>query len=152
MAVQTCISVPIAELERYTSVMPVSFMLRISKAMLTGETLVQVPLKAYMALPEKLAKQQAKEAAMRKCADLNNEGISCEQFGDVTGAIKAYEANIELGYPAHHAYKRLLVIYRKAKDYKNELRIAQCACRVFPKDESYKARREKVKELIKKQK
>ena len=59
MAAQMCISVSIAELERYTSVMPTSFAVRISKAILAGETMVQVPLKAYMALPDKLAKQKA---------------------------------------------------------------------------------------------
>lgn len=152
MATQMCISVSIDELERYTSVMPTSFAVRISKAILAGETMVQVPLKAYMALPDKLAKQKAQEEALRKCAELNNEGMACERLGDITGAVAAYEANIQLHYPAHHAYKRLLVLYRKQKDYKNELRIAQAACRVFPKEQQYKDRREKIKELAKRTK
>lgn len=152
MAAQTCISVSIAELERYRSVMPTNFVMRISKAILSGETMVQVPVKAYMALPEKLEKYNARQEALRKCAELNNKGMSCERCGNIAGAVAAYEANIQLHYPAHHAYKRLLVLYRKQKDYKNELRIAQAACRVFPKEQQYKDRREKVKELLKRTK
>lgn len=141
--------VPLAELEQFRPVLPVAIVKRITSAILKGEDKVPVLAKQLTSLRAKLATYKEQQQQLAKCAELNNKGMECERWGDIAGAIQAYEENVQLGYPAHHAYKRLLVLYRKAKDYKNELRIAQRACRVFPKDESYKQRREKVKELIK---
>lgn len=140
----------IGELEELRPVMPIGVMRRITSAILKGEDKVPLKPAQYSAMRTKLQAHNEQQQRLERCATLNNEGIACERCGDITGAIAAYEANIELGYPAHHAFKRLLVLYRKSKDYKNELRVAQQACRVFPKDESYKARRDKVKELLKK--
>lgn len=141
--------VPLAELEQFRPVLPVAIVKRIATAILKGEDKVPVLAKQLTSLRAKLASHQEQQRQLAQCAELNNKGMECERWGDIAGAIQAYEGNVQLGYPAHHAYKRLLVLYRKAKDYKNELRIAQRACRVFPKDESYKQRREKVKELLK---
>lgn len=141
--------VPLAELEQFRPVLPAAIVKRITSAILKGEDKVPVLAKQLTTLRAKLATYKVQQQQLAKCAELNNKGMECERWGDIDGAIQAYEANVQLGYPAHHAYKRLLVLYRKAKDYKNELRIAQRACRVFPKDESYKQRREKVKELLK---
>lgn len=149
MLVKGYLFVSLAELEQYRPVMPASIVKRISSAILKGEDKVPVLAKQLTALRAKLATYKEQQQRLAQCAELNNRGMECERWGDIAGAIQAYEENVLLGYPAHHAYKRLLVLYRKAKDYKNELRIAQRACRVFPKDESYKQRREKVKELIK---
>lgn len=149
MLAQGYIFISITELEEYRPVLPLGIMKRITAAILKREDNIPIKPAQYSAMRTKLQAHKEKQQRLERCTTLNNEGISCEQCGDTTGAITAYEANIELGYPAHHAYKRLLVLYRKAKDYKNELRVAQKACRVFPKDESYKARRDRVKELLK---
>ena len=138
----------ISELEQYRPVLPLGIVKRITSAILKGEDSVPVLSKQLATFRNKLAAHHEQQQRLAQCAELNNRGMECERWGAI--AIQAYEENVLLGYPAHHAYKRLLVLYRKAKDYKNELRIAQRACRVFPKDESYKQRREKVKELIKK--
>lgn len=140
----------ISELEQYRPVLPLSIIKRITSAILKGEESVPVLSTQLVAFRNKLTAHNEQQQRLAQCAELNNKGMECERWGDIAGAVQAYEENVQLGYPAHHAYKRLLVLYRKAKDYKNELRIAQRACKVFPKDESYKQRREKIKELIKK--
>lgn len=142
--------VTLAELEQFRPVLPVAIVKRITSAILKGEDKVPVLAKQFTTFRAKLAAHNEQQQRLAQYAELNNKGMECERWGDIAGAIQAYEENVQLGYPAHHAYKRLLVLYRKAKDYKNELRIAQRACRVFPKDESYKQRREKAKELLSK--
>lgn len=44
------------------------------------------------------------EDLLEKTASLNNQGITLEREGKVEEAIKVYEENITLGYPAHHSY------------------------------------------------
>ena len=149
MLAQGYIFIAITELEEYRPVLPLGMMKRMTSAILKGDNKVPIKPAQYSVLRTKLQVHKEAQQRLEQCAALNNEGIACEQCGDTAGAIAAYEANIELGYQAHHAYKRLLVLYRKAKDYKNELRVTQRACRVFPKDENYKKRRDMVKELLK---
>ena len=98
--------------------------------------------------------QQYKEnkERLQRCVELNNLGIAYEKENNIDKAITAYEQNILLRYPASHSYNRLMVIYRKQKDYKNELRVIGLACSVFPKEEKYKKRKLKVREIINKQK
>lgn len=142
--------IPLNELEQYRAVLPISIVAKIGAAIINGESVIAVSSVQLAKWRAKMEQYRQQQALLAQCVELNNKGVDCENYGDLTGAIQAYEQNIALGYPAHHAFKRLLVLYRKAKDYKNELRIAQCACRVFPKDESYKARREKIRELVRK--
>ena len=65
-------------------------------------------------------------------------------------AIKTYEKNIESDFPAHHSHKRLMVLYRKNKDYENELRVIKRAVEVFSpisQEKEYIERLEKVQRL-----
>lgn len=75
---------------------------------------------------------------------LNNYAIELEKCGEIDGAIATYEENIKLRYPAHHSYKRLMVLYRKRKDKENEIRIINIALEVFPNNEEYRERLEKL--------
>lgn len=144
--------VPIAQLDNLKAVLPVSIVGKIGTAIMRGENAVAVPAKQLANWQDKMDKYNQQQELLAQCSELNNAGLSCERTGDIAGAIRYYEQNIELGYPAHHAFKRLLVLYRKEKDYVNELRVAQRACRIFPKEQSYKDRREKIKELQKRAK
>ena len=74
---------------------------------------------------------------LKKTAMLNNQGIEFEKQNSLDGAIYAYEKNVELGYPARHAYDRLLVIYRKLGRKDDEIRIAELAIKMFPQETSY---------------
>ncbi len=97
---------------------------------------------AYISRTEKLL----------KCAELNNKGIELEKQGKIVEAIAIYEENIKGDcYPAMHSFDRLLVLYRKSKDYENEKRVAEKAIYLFS-DNKYKERLQKIKLLISKQK
>lgn len=97
---------------------------------------------AYISRTEKLP----------KCAELNNKGIELEKQGKIVEAIAIYEENIKGDcYPAMHSFDRLLVLYRKSKDYENEKRVAEKAIYLFS-DNKYKERLQKIKLLISKQK
>lgn len=86
-------------------------------------------------------KNKDREARLFKCVQLNNEGIRLEKEGEIEEAIKLYEKNVnEVKYPATHSYDRLMVLYRKQKDYENEIRVIKLAIEMFPKDEKYQKR------------
>mgnify|MGYP000226319051 CR=1 FL=1 len=144
--------VPITELETYKPIVNQSIINKILNAILKGEKSVPILRKQYVELPIKLQKYKDDTYRLNKCAELNNIGIQYEKNNDIAGAIKVYEQNIEIKYPATHSYKRLMILYRKQGDLENELRVIKIACKVFPKSDEYKNRREKVQELIKKAK
>lgn len=79
--------------------------------------------------------------SLHDCAALNNIGIAKEKAGDIDGAIKVYEDNVAHEYAATHSYDRLMVIYRKRKDYCNEIRIINKAIKVFSAENESRAQR-----------
>ena len=72
--------------------------------------------------------------------ELNNRGMQQEKDGLIDDAIATYEECIAIGYPAHHAYKRLMVLYSKKGDKENELRVAKLAVDKFPDEIEYQKR------------
>ena len=72
--------------------------------------------------------------------ELNNRGIQQEKDGQIDDAIATYEECIQIGYPAHHAYKRLMVLYSKRGDKENELRVTKLAVDKFPDEIEYQKR------------
>lgn len=90
------------------------------------------------------AEAERRERLLYTTAELNNKGLELEKRGEVPAAIATYEECIKLRYPAFHAYWRLCVLYRKAKDKENELRVFRVALDVFPDDEKFTARLNKV--------
>lgn len=86
------------------------------------------------------AEARQREEMLSTTVTLNNYGIELEKRGEIDGAIATYEENIKLRYPAHHSYKRLMVLYRKRKDKENEKRIINIALEVFPEYEEYRVR------------
>lgn len=116
--------------------------------------------KGYISFPKhRLDELKAKKNAyisrtekLLKCAELNNKGIEFEKQGKIVEAIAIYEENIKGDcYPATHSFDRLLVLYRKSKDYENEKRVAEKAIYLFSENK-YKERLQKIKLLISKQK
>lgn len=90
------------------------------------------------------AEAERRERLLYTTAELNNKGLELEKRGEVPAAIATYKECIKLRYPAFHAYWRLCVLYRKAKDKENELRVIRVALDVFPDDEKFTARLNKV--------
>lgn len=96
-------------------------------------------------------KKDAYESAKKRMTatvTLNNQGISQEKAGDEEAAITTYEECIKTGYPATHAYDRLLVLYRKRKDYISEKRVCQLAIGTFKNEQKYKDRLSKIDDLL----
>jgi tetratricopeptide (TPR) repeat protein len=64
-------------------------------------------------------------------AENNQTGAEAEASGDIDAAIKLYEKNIKRGLADSFPFDRLMVIYRKQKSYKEELRVINRAIEVF---------------------
>jgi len=61
----------------------------------------------------------------------NQSGTQAEANGDVDQAIKAYEKNIKKEIADSFPFDRLMIIYRKQKRYKDELRVINRGIEVF---------------------
>ena len=82
-------------------------------------------------MEKRLAAHLEREKALHKSVELNNKGIAFEKEGNDDAAIEVYEQSIATGYKTLHPYDRLIVIYRKHKDYQNELRVIKLAIEAF---------------------
>ena len=99
---------------------------------LAGNKVVELTTCTIFALEERLKKKKEQDRLLSKCAQRNNRGSELEKAGDIKKAIKVYESNIQEGcYPAFHSFNRLMVLYRKLKDYDNEIRVIKRALEVF---------------------
>lgn len=76
-----------------------------------------------------------------KCSRLINIGIDLEKEGMIDEAIKVYEKSIAYRLPMKHPYDRLTILYRKKKDYENEIRVLKIAIEVFMKENEKRANR-----------
>lgn len=112
--------------------------------LIMGAKTVNVPYGTLAELERRKQAQKAKELLLSKTASLNNKGKELEKAGKLKNAIKVYETNISLGYPAHHSYKRLMVLYHKAKDFENERRVILRALEIFGDYPEYTSRLQKL--------
>ena len=58
-----------------------------------------------------------------KIEERNKIAKEAEEDGDTNKAVRFYEQNIKEDYADEYAFERLMIIYRKQKDYKDELRV-----------------------------
>lgn len=61
------------------------------------------------------------------------KGIEYEKKGDTENAIKMYEKLIKHKFDGSHPYDRLMILYRKRKDYISEERVLLQAISMFTK-------------------
>lgn len=107
----------------------------------------------YLELEELLKKSKEFEQKLYLACELNNKGIELEKRGEIADAIAMYELNIRPNtYLTMHPYDRLLVLYRKSKDYENEKRVCTLAIEKYPQEKKYKERLIKINGYIEKQK
>ena len=66
-----------------------------------------------------------------KIEERNDEARWAEQGGNLNRAIKLYEQNIKENFADKFAFERLMIIYRKQKDFKNELRVINRGVELF---------------------
>jgi len=65
--------------------------------------------------------------------DRNNKGIELEKKGDIENAIKLYEQNVADEFFGTYPYDRLAIIYRKRKQFDDEIRILKRKISIFEK-------------------
>lgn len=116
--------------------------------MIDGKKYVDIPAEALQELQRRKDIQKEEQRKLNKTVMLNNKGIEYEKQGNVKRAISCYEKNISIGYPAHHSYKRLMVLYRKAKDYVNEERVILRALEIFKDYPEYAERLIKLHKIM----
>ncbi len=75
---------------------------------------------------------------------LLREGLSFEQSGDLDNAIIAYQHSITTDLRNAGAYERLMKLYHKLKRTDDEIQIVREACYVFPDDEKYRIKLNKL--------
>lgn len=115
-----------------------------------GDGYIMLPKQRLDEMENKRIDRIEKDNKLFKCVSLNNKGIAFEKEGKILQAIKVYEQNIagESPYPATHSFDRLMVLYRKQKDYHNEIRVIQIAIQTFPSMSKYKDRLTKAQLLL----
>jgi tetratricopeptide (TPR) repeat protein len=150
MTSQGYISITVKSLEKYIkgTVITTEILSEMNRAIMNGKSKIFVYKFDLNDMENKLMKHKEKEKILNQCTGLNNKGIAYENEGKISLAIKAYEKNIQSDYPAHHSFKRLMILYRKEKDCDNESRVIHRALEVFPNYDEYLDRLRKLEQLI----
>lgn len=134
-------------IRKYMSVLPPDLFAELSKLSLQG-TCAQITTSTIIELDKRLAERKAKDKALSDCARLNNKGKEYEKAGKIALAIRTYENNIAGNcYPATYSFDRLMVLYRKRKEYDKELAVIEKALVVFDNVDllnKYENRKQKV--------
>lgn len=133
-------------------VIPINLFVELQNKLLSGEKYAVLPNDVILSIEKDKKAEQEKVEAMNKCAALNNLGIKYEREGNIALAISTYEENLSSPFIACHSFDRLMILYRKQKDYDNEIRVIQNAleglCERYPQlKEKYLKRLEKAKAL-----
>ena len=111
--------------------MPMDIFIQLQKAFSQGLDFIEIEQSRLDKWFYDVEEYKRLSTRIDNCARWNNQGIAFEKAGNTAEAIKAYEQNIADEYTATHAYDRLIKIYRRIKQYVDELRIIQTAIRVF---------------------
>lgn len=140
----------LSDINNMLACVPEDVFWRSQNALWSGNDYVEVSDSEHREIMLRYERKQQDDRRLSECVELNNEGLSCEKSGDVESAIKVYERNICPGcWPARHSFDRLLVLYRKKKDYGSERRVCLRAVDEFPEEEKYRQRLLKIDKLIK---
>lgn len=115
-----------------------------TSAIFKGYNNIIVKAEDYAEAKDYITQSKKLKENLYATAALNNAGREHEQNGEIDAAISTYEECVALGYRACYAYERLMILYRKKKDYTNEKRIIETALKLYPDNEKYKLRLSKV--------
>lgn len=102
-------------------------------AILKGYHYFVISKKIFEELEQETKEMDNYNQKLSLTASLNNEGIALEKDGKIDEAIAIYEENIQLGYPATHAYERLMILYHKRKEFEKEKNVIEDAINIFSK-------------------
>lgn len=139
----------LSDINKMLACVPEDVFWRSQNALWSSNDYVEVSDSECREMMLRYERKQQDDKRLSKYVELNNEGILHEESGDVESAIKVYERNICPGcWPARHSFDRLLVLYRKKKDYGSERRVCLRAVDEFPEEEKYRQRLLKIDKLI----
>lgn len=117
------------------------------EAILSGKKTITLNEHEYEVAMNRFARYCRQKEALATCTNLNNKGVALEKNGKIKAAIKIYEKSIEGRLPVHHAYKRLMILYRQVKDFDNEIRVIHAALAVLGNIQEYTRRLKRTTEL-----
>jgi len=155
-AAKGCVRVDIdAFLDKYIkgASVPIDLMVALTELSDAGFSYADIPNETMEQVRKNYEKAIETERRLSKCVELNNRGIEYEKTGKQELAIQAYEENVADGYPATHSFDRLMILYRKRKDYDREIAVCKRALDILGKENTdrYKRRLEKARQLKDKQ-
>lgn len=120
---------------------PEDLFIELQRKLLAGQTYADIPHHLVEQTKQNLRLHLKEEKALFDCANLNNTGIEQEKSGDLDAAIATYEKNISLGCIATHSYERLMILYRKQKEYDKEISVIEKAINIFNNENEKRAKR-----------
>jgi len=83
-------------------------------------------------LPKDLVNEmKSDDGHFGKQVNRNNKAQNLEKKGNIDSAIKLYEENVAENFEGSLPYNRLAIIYRKRKDYNNEIRVLNKAISIY---------------------
>jgi len=118
-------------LHKYHGLLPEHIFSGVEDVVLGLRRSAEIPDKELEKWDTEVKKRKEKEQLLVKTAERNNAGIKAEERGQIQTAIKYYEENIKQGYPSTLSFERLLKLYRKAKNYADEMRVINRCLEVF---------------------
>lgn len=131
---------------------PIDLFIELQNKLLSGEQYAVLPNYVISSIEKKREAEQHMIEAIKKCSELNNLGIKYEQEGNIALAISTYESNLSSPFIACHSFDRLMILYRRLKDYDNEIRVIRTAldvlCAKYPNlKDKYLKRLEKAEKM-----
>jgi len=118
-------------LHKYHGLLPEHIFSGVEDVVLGLRRSTEIPDKEIEKWETEVKKRKEKGQLVAKTAERNNAGIKAEERGQIQTAIKYYEENIKQGYPSTLSFERLLKLYRKAKNYADEMRVINRGLEVF---------------------
>lgn len=142
--------------DKYLSVISKQYFDLLEDFLLGTKKSIDIPDSEIELWKSKLKKRIEAEELLSRTAQRNNLGIEAEKNGQLEKAIEYYEENIKDGYQAIHSFDRLMILYHRRKQYKDEIRVIDLAVEIFNTD-SYNetaakwiVRKEKANKLLSK--
>lgn len=103
--------------------------------------LSQIQFDTLIQKEEEETEELSRQETLYEDSRLIKLGIDLEKEGMIEEAISVYEKAILPQLPVTHPYDRLMILYRKRKDYENEMRVIKIAISVFMKENERRAGR-----------
>lgn len=110
---------------------PYDLLQELQRRSIDGYTYADIPISRIEEVERNRQDAIDREQRLARIASLNNEGIAYEKAGNIEAAIEAYRQNVSNSVVASHPYERLMIIYRKRKEYDKEIEVIKKAIEVF---------------------